>query len=177
MFKKVGNFILDILITVWFLVAIFVTICLLSYNEFKVSTFGKYSFLIMDSEELEPEFLEGDLVIVKRNADNVIEIGDKIFYYNSMMNSEVLIYTDTVQDKKQVSKVETTYTLDGEDVSGEYVIGKAETAKSIHKVGTILGIFTSKWGFMFLIIFPTLFAIMYEIAMIVELSKEAKSDN
>ena len=50
MLKKVGNFVLDILVTIWFLVAIFVTICLLSYNEFKVSTFGKYSFLIMDSE-------------------------------------------------------------------------------------------------------------------------------
>ena len=177
MLKKVGNFVLDILITIWFFVAIFVTICLLSYNEFKVSTFGKYSFLIMDSEELEPDFLEGDLVIVKRNADNAIEIGDKIFYYNSMMNSEVLIYTDTVQNKKQVVKGEMTYTLDGEDVSGEYVIGKMDTAKSIHNVGTFLGIFTSKWGFMFLVIFPTLFAIMYEIAMIIELSKEEKRDN
>ena len=76
MLKKIGNVLLDVVITVWFVVAIFVTICLLSYNEFKVSTFGKYSFLIIDSEELEPEFKEGDLLIVKRNADNMINVGD-----------------------------------------------------------------------------------------------------
>ena len=172
MIKKIGNFLLDIVVTIWFLVAIFVTVCLLSYNEFKVSTFGKYSFLIIDSEEMEPKFMEGDLLIVKRNADNVINVGDKVFYYNSLMNSSVLIYSDTVQAKEQITKKETTYTLDGEKVSGEYIIGKLDTAKSYHKLGAILGIFTSKWGFMFLIIFPTLFAIMYEVAMIIELSKD-----
>ena len=172
MIKKIGNFLLDIVVTIWFLVAILVTVCLLSYNEFKVSTFGKYSFLIIDSEEMEPKFMEGDLLIVKRNADNVINVGDKVFYYNSLMNSSVLIYSDTVQAKEQITKKETTYTLDGEKVSGEYIIGKLDTAKSYHKLGAILGIFTSKWGFMFLIIFPTLFAIMYEVAMIIELSKD-----
>jgi len=176
MFKKIGNFLLDIVITIWFLVAIFVTVCLLSYNEFKVSTFGKYSFLIMDSEELEPEFLEGDLLIVKRNADNKIEIGDKVFYYNSMMDSNVFIYTGNVQAKERITKSEVTYTLNNEKVSSEYIIGKMDTAKSYHKVGTILGIFTSKWGFMFLVIFPALFAIMYEIAMIIEISKKEKNE-
>lgn len=172
MIKKLGNLLIDIVITVWFLVAIFVTVCLLSYNEFKVTTFGKYSLLIIDSDELEPDFLEGDLLVVKRNADNKINVGDKVFYYNSMMDSSVLIFSDTVQLKTPVTKTETTYTLDGEMVSGEYIIGKIDTAKSYHKLGRILGIFTSKWGFMFLVIFPTLFAIMYEIAMIIELSKD-----
>ena len=171
MFKKIGNILLDIVITIWFVVAIFVTVCLLSYNEFKVTTFGKSSLLIIDSDEMEPEFMEGDLLIVKRNADNKINVGDKVFYYNSFMDSSVLIYLDTVQGKQPVTKGETTFVLDGERVSGEYVIGKSDGAKAFHKWGTILGILTSKWGFMFLIIFPTLFAIMYEIAMIIELSR------
>ncbi len=171
MFKKIGNILLDIVITIWFVVAIFVTVCLLSYNEFKVTTFGKSSLLIIDSDEMEPEFMEGDLLIVKRNADNKINVGDKVFYYNSFMDSSVLIYMDTVQGKQPVTKGEMTYLLDGERVSGEYIIGKSESAKAFHKWGSILGILTSKWGFMFLIIFPTLFAIMYEIAMIIELSR------
>ncbi len=174
MFKKIGNFLLDIVITIWFLVAIFVTVCLLSYNEFKVSTFGKYSFLIIDSEELEPQFKEGDLLIVKRNADDNINIGDGVFYYNAMMDSNVFIYTGTVQSKERITKSEVTYTLDNEQVSGEYIIGKMDGVKKYHKVGLFLGIFTSKWGFMFLVIFPTLFAIMYEIAMIIEISKKEK---
>ena len=68
--KKIGEFILDIVIGIWLIAAIFVTICLLSYNEFKVSTFGKTSLLIIDSDEMEPDYLEGDLLLVKRNSDN-----------------------------------------------------------------------------------------------------------
>ena len=67
-----------IVIGIWLLVAIFVTVCLLLYNEFKVTTFGKTSLLIVDSDEMEPEFLEGDLLVVKRNSDNKINVGDRV---------------------------------------------------------------------------------------------------
>ena len=55
--KKIGSFIWDIVIGVWLVLAIFVTICLLSYNKFGVSTFGKTTLLIIDSDEMEPNFL------------------------------------------------------------------------------------------------------------------------
>ena len=176
MFKKIGNFILDIVIGTWLIVAIFVTICLLSYNEFQVTSFGKNTLLIMDSDQMEPDFKEGDLVIVKRNSDNKINVGDKVFYYNSAMDSNVWIYYDTVQDKVQVTKEEATYTINNERVSSEYIIGKADGAKVHHKLGTYLGIFTSRWGFLFLVIFPTLFAIIYEIMMIVDARREMKME-
>ena len=176
MFKKIGNLLLDIVIGVWLIVAIFVTICLLSYNDFQVTTFGKNTLLIIDDDSMEPNFLEGDLVIVKRNSDNKINVGDKVFYYNSAMNSNVWIYLNTVSDKKPITRDETTYTIDNENVSSEYIIGKADGAKVMHKAGTFLRIFTSRWGFMFLVIFPTLFAIIYEIMMIVDARKEIKMD-
>ena len=172
--KKVKSLMLDVVVGVWFVVAVFVTICLLSYNEFKVTTFGKYSLIIMDSDELEPEYLEGDLLVVKRNGDNKINKGDDVFYYNSQMNSSVLIYNDKVQDKEETSRTDTTYVLDDHKVSGEYVIGKKETSKSYHSLGAALGLLTSKWGFMFLVIFPTLFAIIYEIMMIVDSLKKKR---
>lgn len=174
--RKIGNFILDIIIGVWLIVAIFITICLLSYNDFRVTTFGKNSLLIIESDEMEPDYVEGDLVIVKRNSDSKINVGDKIFYYNSAMNSNVWIYLDTVQEKTSVTRDETTFVLNDKSVSGEFVIGKADTAKVFHKYGTYLSIFTSRWGFMFLVIFPTLFAIIYEIMMIFEARHEIKMD-
>ena len=174
--KAIGRILFDIIVGVWLVCAIFVTVCLLSYNDFKVTQFGKNSLLIIDSDELEPDFLEGDLLIVKRNGDNKIEIGDKVFYYNSAMNSNVLVYNGTVTDKETISKDETTFEIDNQNVSGEYLIGKAETAKTIHKAGTLLGVFTSKWGFMFLVIFPTLFAIIYEIMMVIEASRDMKKE-
>ena len=174
--KKIGSFIIDIFVGVWLILAIFVTICLLSYNEFGVSTFGKTTLLIIDSDEMEPSFYEGDLLILKREGDSKINKGDKVFYYNSAMNSTVLIYLDTVQDAEAVTRDETTYLLGGQRVSGQYVIGKADSAKVMHKYGNYLRIFTSRWGFMFLVIFPTLFAIMYEIMLIVEAARDAKNE-
>ena len=172
--KNIGSILLDIVVGVWFTIAIFVTICLLSYNEFKVTTFGKYSLIIIDSDEMEPKYLEGDLLVVKKNSNNKIEVGDMVFYYNSMMNSSVMIFMDEVQAKEDITKTETTFTLDNVPVSSAFVIGKTETTKAYHKLGAILGILSSKWGFMFLVILPTLFAIMYEIMMLRELSRKKK---
>lgn len=172
--KEIGNYLLDLLIGAWLVVAIFVTVCLLSYNEFKVTSFGKNSLLIIDDDSMEPEFTEGDLLIVKRNSDNNINVGDRIFYYNSTMTSNVFVYLDAVMEKIPVTRDETTFVLNDQKVSGEYIIGKANDAKIIHKLGTFLGILTSRWGFMFLVIFPTLFAIIYEIVIIFETSHEIK---
>ena len=166
----------DILIGVWFIIALFTTICLLSYNDFGVSTFGKNTLLIMDSDELEPDYIEGDLVVVKRSSDNKIAVGEKVFYYNSSMNSSVLVFLGEVEDKTEVSKTDTTYTIDGEHVSGEFVIGATKDAKVYNKAGMILGALTSRWGFMFFILFPMLFAIIYEVMMIVDAAKKSKND-
>ena len=174
--KKIGAILFDIVIGIWLIVSIFVTICLLSYNDFKVTTFGKHTLLIIDSEDMEPDYKEGDLLIVKRNSDSKINEGDKVFYYNSRVDSKVLIYSDIVQSKEPVTKSETTYVLDGQKVSGEYIIGKLETTKVYHGLGTLLGIFTSRWGFMFLVIFPTLFAIIYEIMLVVEARRAMKEE-
>ena len=173
--KKIARYLLNVIVTIWLIVALFTTICLLSYNEFKVTTFGKNTLLIIDSDELEPEILEGDLLIVKRNSDNKINIGDKVFYYNSAKNTKVMVYNGYVQDKQEISKGETTYTIDGEKVSGEFVIGKIDNSATYHNVGTILNILTSKWGFMFMVILPTLFAIIYEIMIIYDTAQKNKA--
>ena len=107
----------------------------------------------------------------------MINVNDKVFYYNTAKDSNTLIYTGTVNDKREVTKSETTFDVDGQKVSGEHVIGKFSTVKVFHNFGTILGVFTSKWGFMFLVIFPTLFAIIYEIIAIFDAIKESKREN
>ena len=172
--NKIGKVLLNVIIGIWLIVALFTTVCLLSYNEFKVTTFGRNTLLIIDSDELEPEIMEGDLLVVKRNSDAKIDIGDKVFYYNSAKNTKVMVYNGFVQDKQEIDRKETTYTIDGEKVSGEYVIGRVESSKAYHKFGTILNIFTSKWGFMFMVILPTLFAIIYEIMMIFDVAQKSK---
>lgn len=175
--KKVGSILLDVVVTIWFIIAVFVTVCLLSYNEFKVTVFGNKSLIIVDSDELEPLYKEGDLLVIKRTSDSKIEVGDEVFYYNTSKDSETMIFTDKVQEKETVTKTETTYTLNGSRVSGEYILGSTASTKAYSGVGTILGILTSKWGYMFLVIFPTLFAIIYEIMMIIELTRNNKNED
>jgi len=165
----------NIVIGVWIIAAIFVTICLLSYNEYNITVINKNSFLIIENDELEPKFKEGELVIVKRESDKKINVGDEIFFYNGNKTNEFLINVGKVTGKKEVTSIETTYEVEGQAVSGSYVIGKVDGAKIMPKMGTVLNIVESRWGFMFLIILPTLFATVYEISIIVEdVKKERK---
>lgn len=175
--NKIITILKTTLILVWLVIAIFVTVCLLSYNDFKVSTFGKYSLIIMDSDEYEPEYMEGDLLVVKRNSDAKINVGDTVFYYNTSKDSDVTVYTDQVQAKNEITRSETTYTLNDTKVSGDYVIGTKQSTKKYHKLGAILNVLKSKWGYMFFVIFPTLFATIYELILIIEMSRSNKKKN
>jgi hypothetical protein len=56
------------------------------------------------------------------------------------------------------------------------MIGLANGSIVYHKWGKLLSIFESRWGFMFLVILPTLFALVYEIYAIIEEAKEAKRE-
>ena len=96
--KKIGSFIWNIIVIAWLIVAIFVTVCLLSYNDYRVIKFGNSSLLIMDSDELEPDFHEGDLLIVKRNSDKMINVN-----YNAKGSCKMVAeaYLDTMPANKK----------------------------------------------------------------------------
>lgn len=174
--KQIKKIIVSTIAIIWFVVAFFCTVCLLSYNDFGTSVLGKNTLLIMDNDELEPKYNEGDLLVVKRSSDSKINIGQEVFYYNSAMNTSTLVFLGKVEDKEEIGKSDVTYTIDGAKVSSEYVIGNTDNVKVYHKIGTLLSVVTSKWGFLFFILFPMLFAIIYEVMMIVESSKEEKAN-
>ena len=173
--KILSNIIKGVLVSIWFVIAVFVTACLLSYNDYKVTVFGKNTLLIVDSEEMEPDYLEGDLLIIKKKSDNKINVGDEVFYYNTSKNTETNVFTSKVLEKDTQDKSETVYVLNDTKVSSSYIIGTKDSVTIYHKLGTILGVLTSKWGYMFLVIFPTLFATIYEIVMIVESAKQKEN--
>ncbi len=170
--KLLKKIFVNIIIAVWFAIAFFSTICLLSYNDFGTTVLGKNTLLIIDNDELEPRYKEGDLLVVKRASDSKINVEDEVFYFNSAMNTKTLVFLGKVQNKQNVGKSDVTYTIDNEKVSSEYVIGDVSNVKTYNKLGTVLGALTSKWGFLFFILFPMLFAIIYEVMMIIEQSKK-----
>ena len=169
------KFIRNVIIILYAAMAIGVTICLLSYNEYKISEFGNSSLVIIDNNELAPDFKKGDLLILDKSEK--IKVGDRIFFYNTYLK-DVSVSSTTVIDITEISPSQKTYVLEGDQpLSSDFVIGRAETATRIEKLGGILGVIESKWGFLILIVVPSLMAFLYEIVEIVIEIKNNKEDN
>lgn len=161
------------LVIIYAVIAIFVTICLLSYNDYKITEFGDNSLLIIDNRELEPEFKKGTLVIADKGYK--LEEGENVFFYDTS-TPEVTIKVAKIEEMQEITRGEITYTLEGNKVvKSEDIIGSADKATSISTVGTILGILESKWGFLALIVFPSLIAFLYELSELFIEIKNAKN--
>ena len=114
------------------------------------------------------------MVIV--NRDTRIRENDSIFFYNTSAD-KVEITVANVTNVEKVSNFEYTYTLEGNMIiSSEYVIGNTEGVTVIPKLGTVLGILESKWGFLILIVFPSLLAFIYEITVVFAEIKEGRNN-
>ena len=175
--KFILNLFKSIVIGAWLIIAIFVTVCLLSQNQFNVSVLGDKTLLKIDNDEFDPTYKNGDLVIVKKEANKKMKIGDSVFFYNGNKENEYLINMGKITKITPVTSMETTFEINGEPFSSEYVIGREDTVTKYSHVGMVLGAFESRWGYLFLVILPTLFAFVYEIFRIVEEVKEAKKES
>lgn len=157
--RTLGN----LVVIVYVIIAIAVTLCLLNYNEYSVTEFGNVTLILITDDSLEPDYLEGDLVVAKKENLDKIEVGDKIFFYN---DKDIKL-----GEVKQVNKYEgvnSTFILDGNhQVIEDDVIGSQENTKTYSKIGKVLSILESKWGFLFLIIFPSVLAFLHEIFQVV----------
>lgn len=157
--------IFNLLFVIYVVVAVFVTVCLLSYNQFKVTEFGAKSLIIVSDNTLEPTYKKGDLVIADKKE--TITSGNKAFFYNTY-NQKIEVALGTVTDVERVTNTEKTYTLDGDRrISSEYVLGTTKNAQVISGVGAVLGVLESRWGFLFIIVLPSLLAFLYQISVVV----------
>lgn len=146
--------VLNIFIGVYLITTILITYVLLSYNKYNIAEFNN-SYLFAD---------KSNLMIV--NKDDNIKNGDDIYYYGN--NGKIKI-------GKVNSISDDVYTLDNEyALDKDSVLGNKNKAKSYAILGSIYSILTSKWGYLFIIIFPMLIAFVYEIYEIYEIVKEIK---
>lgn len=166
--------ILNIIFVIYVIIAVFVTVCLLSYNQFKVTEFGNYSLVIISDNTLEPDFHNGDLVIVDKSID--VLPGDKAFFYDTY-DRQIEIMLGKVEDLEKVTETESTYTFEGErKISSEYVLGGENATSVIPGVGAVLNVLESKWGFLFLIVLPALLAFFYQITVVISDIRNSKED-
>ena len=76
---------LSFIFIIYVIIAIFVTICLLSYNRFKITEFGDKSLLIISDDQMAPNFKKGDLVIADKKSKSTTD------YENISLKQSVLI--------------------------------------------------------------------------------------
>lgn len=175
--KYILNFIKGTIFTLWLIVAIFTTICLLSYNDYQVSEFGKYSLLIINNKELRTIYEQDSLVIVKKSNEEEYKVGDKILFYSG--NPEVINYINLgeITGVQKAGGAQTSYYIGNYKVSYDDIVGNINGSIVYKKAGLILSIIESRWGFMFCVILPTIFFAVYEIYAIVnEVKNNSKVD-
>ena len=154
--KILGN----IIIILYVVIAIFTTVCLLNYNEYKVSEFGDKTFVIIDKDEEGIKYKKGDLLVVGKEGYTEANSGDLLFFYDNTNGIKIA----EIKKKNDFGEAGVTFTIDGNfQVVKEDVIGTSNNVKSFGKVGTVLSVLESKWGFLFLIVFPSLLAFLHEI--------------
>ena len=177
MMKEMKKIFYNTLIILYALIAIIVTICLLSFNQYKVSEFDSTTVLIINTNNLkEKGFNKGDLVLVDTTQKQ--EPGEDIFFHATSELGKTTIDIQTLKDK-QVSAVtgETTYVLENKEIPSDLAIGPTKNSTRIGKLGTILSILESKWGFLILIVFPSLLAFLYELWEFIANVRAAKDED
>lgn len=163
--KKLGKFLRNILIVIYAIIAICVTVLLLSYNDYHCSVIGGYTFILVTDDELEPNYNKGDLVLVKETKAKDIEPGEHIFLYRNITTTQYEIkYAEVLLKDDQYGENNVKYVLEGNTIIPHSdVIGSTEDIKVVPHLGTILSILESRYGYLFLIVVVSFIAFLYEI--------------
>lgn len=165
-----------ILFVLYSIIAITVTVLLLSYNDYNCSEIGGYTIYTLNNDSLEPEYEQGSILIMEETNDKHVNIGDEIFLYKVINSQEYEIVSKELTNKIQQGR-HIVYEVDGGEVySSSYFIGKAEDATIIGSPwGTILSILESKWGYLFCIVVVSLLLFLQEVFnLVIEIKYGAK---
>ena len=174
--KSMGKILFIIFVVLYLLLEMFLAICLLNYNDYRVTEFGNTSFLLL-TEDIEHVYKKNDLLIVTKGKSNEVNVGDSIFFYNPGENFTIN-YAEVTEVVPHANGNYTYKIGNTHNVYREYFIGK--NVKRYKKIGGIMRVLESKWGFLLLIVLPTMIALIYEfyeiVIEIIEFKKEVENE-
>ena len=124
------KFLQTIFILVYAVVAVTVTVLLLSYNDYKISEIGEKTVYPVTSD-LSEKYKKGCLLIINKAKQGDIKVGDKVFYYRAISKESFEVVLDTVIDIEKSGSKE-TYLFEGNEQHGiDDIIGKESNTKAI----------------------------------------------
>ena len=156
---------------------------LLSYNDYNNSVIGDYTVYIVTDDSLEPEYKQGSILLIKGTNDRNVQVGDELFIYKVLNSSEYEVISTTLQAKTQQGS-HTVYIVDNEEsYASDYFIGKVDDTIVIEGWGYILSLLESRWGYLFCIVVVSLllflqevFELVMEIKYLNQQKKKAKEE-
>ena len=152
-----------ILFVVYAIIAITVTVLLLSYNDYNNSEIGGYTVYIVTDDSLEPEYKQGSILLIKETNDRNVQVGDEIFMYKVLNSSEYEVIDTTLQAKTQQGN-HIIYVVDNEEsYANDYFIGKVDDTIVIEGWGYVLNLLESRWGYLFCIVVVSLLLFLQEV--------------
>ena len=160
-----------ILLVVYSIIAITVTVLLLSYNEYNCSEIGGYTVYIVNDDSLEPEYKQGSVLLIKHTSDKNVQKGDEIFLYKVINSQEYQFISRTLNDKIQQGNHINYIVENAESYDSGYFVGKTNDAVVIEGWGYLLALLESKWGYLFCVVIVSLLLFLQEVF---ELSMEIK---
>ena len=170
--KLVIDIFKKILIVLFFIFTITMTILLLNFNKYGVSQFDDTSLLIIKKSFSSETYKKGSLVFVESKLIKDYKEGDEVFVYHLDGKGGADIQLGVV-GKVYPEQDAITFT-NGGTYSSEFIIGTGENVYP--GLGTILSIFESKWGFLFIILVPNFFLFIYQLYSLIVEIKYGKDD-
>ena len=160
--KKWMKIVIGVIIAIYLVMVVFTTAFLLNKNDYGVSKFLNRYLVIVDEKTLE-DYKQNSLLLIKEKDVNDIEVGEKVFFYDTYSVDKKIKYTEVTR-KEKINENETTFTMkDNSPVSGQYVLGTQKSTTELHILGQVLNVVQSRWGFLFIVVFPLFLALIYEI--------------
>ena len=152
-----------ILIVLYSIIAITVTILLLSFNEYMCPEINGYTLYIVRDDTLEPDFVKGDLIAIRKANTDKIQVGEKLFLYQNITDNDYRVRFGTLTAQGTYGP-RTVYNIDNQfQFDSTYLIGTESGSTVYHHLGTVLSILTSRWGYLFCIVIVTLLLFLEEL--------------
>ena len=153
----------SILFVLYAIIAITVTVLLLSYNDYNNSELGGYTVYIVKDDSLEPEYKQGSILLIKKTNDRNVKSGDEILLYKVINSQQYEVVSRTLQEKTQQGS-HIIYAVENEEsYANDYFIGKTSDTVVIEGWGYILNLLESKWGYLFCVVIVSLLLFLQEV--------------
>lgn len=153
-----------ILFVIYSIIAITVTVLLLSYNDYNCSEIGGYTVYIVRDDSLEPKYKQGSILLIKATDDKHVQNGDSLFFYKVIDSKNYELVNRTLEQKSQQGRHIVYNVSEQESYDSAYFIGKEDNTIVIEGPwGTILSILESKWGYLFCIVIVSLLLFLQEV--------------